>query len=139
LSYTSHKVRAYADRQTNGIQPTKEHARDIHYTNSAFNNETIQNTLDSNNTRIIPSSHFNIQPFNQIHCSLFGLTRALAIASQYRGRIELCIRPSRRKTGGHGTTSHIRCPPNGMVRITTVLLCSNRNRPRCYSGRHGYE
>jgi hypothetical protein len=82
LSYTSHKVRAYADRQTNGIHPTKEHARDTHYTNSAFNNETIQNTLDIKNTRIIPSSHFNIKPLNQIHCSLFGLSRALAIASQ---------------------------------------------------------
>jgi hypothetical protein len=83
LSYTSHKARVYADRQTYGIQPTKEHARDIHYTNSAFINETIQNTLDSNKIRRInPSSHFNIKPLNQIHCSLFGLTRALAIASQ---------------------------------------------------------
>jgi hypothetical protein len=42
-----------------------------------------QNTLvDSNNTRIIPSSHFDIKPLNQIHCSLFGLTRELAIALQ---------------------------------------------------------
>jgi hypothetical protein len=83
LSYTSHKVRAYADGQTSGIQPTKEHPRDIHYTNSAFNN-TNTNTLvvDSNNTRIISPSHFNIKPLNQIHCSLFGITRALAIASQ---------------------------------------------------------
>jgi hypothetical protein len=82
LSYTWHTqgAHSYADRQTNGIYSTKEHARFIpaHYTNSALNN-TNTNTLvvDSNNTRI------NIKPLNQIHCSLYGLTRALAIASQY--------------------------------------------------------
>jgi hypothetical protein len=80
-------ARTQTDRLTVSIQ-TEEHAYVIpftltaHYTNSAFNS-TNTLVVDSNNTRIIPSSHFNIRPLNQIHCSLFGLTRALAIASQY--------------------------------------------------------
>jgi hypothetical protein len=81
LSYTSHEVRAYADRQTYGVQPTKEHARDRQLiTLTAHSIIQIQNTLDSNKIRRInPSSHFNIKPLNQIHSSLFGITRALAI------------------------------------------------------------
>jgi hypothetical protein len=77
---------------------------------------------------------------NTVHVLKSRLNRRiLENGSQRGGRMELRIRSSGRKTGGPGTTSNTRCPPNGMVRITTVFLCSIRNRPRCYPGRHGYE
>jgi hypothetical protein len=64
------------------------------FTNSsAFSNTNITNTLvDINNTRIIPSSHFIIKPLNQIHYSLFGLTRVLAIDLNTTGKkITTCM------------------------------------------------
>jgi hypothetical protein len=51
--HVAHKGRAYADRQTNGIQPTKEHAHDVpaHYPNSAYNNTNADNTNANTSSR----------------------------------------------------------------------------------------
>ena len=78
--------RARARKQTNGIPFKSIHSNQsmrmpcqqrIQMQLQITNTNTL--LVDSNNKRIIPSSHFNVKPLNQIHCSLFGITRALAI------------------------------------------------------------
>jgi len=83
LSYRASVRTRQTNSMTNSIR-FKYHAGAIpftayHYTNSAFRNINTNTLVDSNNTRIIPASNFNIKPLNQIHYSLFGLTRELAI------------------------------------------------------------